>query len=291
MKILVFYSGGKDSQAALISTVKKYGAKNVEAVFFDTKWEHPETLDFIRETTGKLGVPLKVLTSHLYDGFEDMVRKKKQFPNLLKQFCTEDLKSRPSIKYILGHKENLIIIEGIRKDESQRRSKYQPECMYFKHYFQPLDNGKFLTFKQREVKAWCKTYNADLIRPVFDWTATQVIDYILENGQKPHPAYYKGFERVSCWACIQMKHKDVRLTMKHYPKEWEQLKELEKEVGHSFFPSSKYIPEYAMTGKTSNGNTFATIEDVEKYLKDKNGTLDMFEEMNYGCQSVYRLCD
>ena len=33
MKILVAYSGGKDSQASLIWSVKKYGAKNIEAVF------------------------------------------------------------------------------------------------------------------------------------------------------------------------------------------------------------------------------------------------------------------
>lgn len=38
MRILVSFSGGKDSQAALIHTVEKYGSDKVEAVFCDTGW-------------------------------------------------------------------------------------------------------------------------------------------------------------------------------------------------------------------------------------------------------------
>lgn len=41
MKIIVSFSGGKDSQACLIQAVNQYGADNVEAVFCDTGWEHP----------------------------------------------------------------------------------------------------------------------------------------------------------------------------------------------------------------------------------------------------------
>jgi 3'-phosphoadenosine 5'-phosphosulfate sulfotransferase (PAPS reductase)/FAD synthetase len=43
MKILVSWSGGKDSQACLIEAAKKYGAANITAVFCDTGWEHPVT--------------------------------------------------------------------------------------------------------------------------------------------------------------------------------------------------------------------------------------------------------
>ena len=43
MKILVSYSGVKDSQACLINAIKEYGADKVTAVFCDTGWEHPDT--------------------------------------------------------------------------------------------------------------------------------------------------------------------------------------------------------------------------------------------------------
>ena len=36
MKVLVSYSGGKDSQACLIKPAEKYGAENITAVFCDT---------------------------------------------------------------------------------------------------------------------------------------------------------------------------------------------------------------------------------------------------------------
>mgnify|MGYP003163580637 FL=1 len=36
MKILVSFSGGKDSQACLIQAAKQYGTDKIEAVFCDT---------------------------------------------------------------------------------------------------------------------------------------------------------------------------------------------------------------------------------------------------------------
>ena len=36
MKVVVSFSGGKDSQACLIEAAKKYGVSNIEAVFCDT---------------------------------------------------------------------------------------------------------------------------------------------------------------------------------------------------------------------------------------------------------------
>ena len=43
MKIIVSFSGGKDSQACLIQACKEFGADNVTAVFCDTGWEHELT--------------------------------------------------------------------------------------------------------------------------------------------------------------------------------------------------------------------------------------------------------
>lgn len=56
MKILVFYSEGKDSQACLIWAVKQHGAENCEAVFCDTGWENPVTYEHIVQTTSQLNV-------------------------------------------------------------------------------------------------------------------------------------------------------------------------------------------------------------------------------------------
>lgn len=57
--------------------------------------------------------------------------------------------------------------------------------------------------------------------------------------------------------------------------------------GPTFF-SAGYIPNWACQNKSH-----PTIEDVFKYLSDKNATFDMFEpEGGYSCMSMYHgLCE
>lgn len=79
MKVVVAYSGGKDSQASLIWAVNQYGKENVLAVFCDTGWEHSVTYQHIKSTTVLLGVQLIVLKSKKYDGLLDLAIKKSVF--------------------------------------------------------------------------------------------------------------------------------------------------------------------------------------------------------------------
>lgn len=58
MKILVSFSGGKDSQACLIQAFKQYGGGNLTAVFCDTGWEHPDTYKHVNDVCLQMGVRL-----------------------------------------------------------------------------------------------------------------------------------------------------------------------------------------------------------------------------------------
>ena len=290
MKILIYYSGGKDSQASLIWAVKKYGVENCEAVFCDTGWENPVTYQHIEETTRQLGVKLVILKSKKYDGFVDLAVKKGRFPSTTRRFCTQELKAYPGIDYVLSQTESCIIIEGIRKNESMSRSQLEPSCMYFRWYFEKNAKRKTHTYRKKEVIEWCKTFNADKIRPVFEWTAEQVIKYIQDNGQQPNWLYYQGFGRVGCYPCIMSRHKEMRLIMDNDPKRWEELKQIESKINSTLMPPD-YIPPHARTGTGNGGVKITTLSDIETYLKRKNATLDMFEEETPGCMSVYGLCE
>lgn len=79
MKILVQFSGGKDSQACLIKAVKEYGKENVAAVFCDTGWEHADTYKHINAIVDVLGVNLVTIKSKKYKDFVDMSIKKEAF--------------------------------------------------------------------------------------------------------------------------------------------------------------------------------------------------------------------
>ena len=140
MKILVSFSGGKDSQACLIQAFKQYGGGNLTAVFCDTGWEHPDTYKHVNDVCLQMGVKLITLKSK-YD-FVSLAAHKKRFPSTNARFCTSELKMKPMIDYVLSLKESCIIIQGIRAGESTARAAMEEECMYFKSYFQPNKKGR-----------------------------------------------------------------------------------------------------------------------------------------------------
>lgn len=298
MKILVFYSGGKDSQASLIWAVKEYGVKNFQAVFCDTGWESQLTYDHIKEITGLMGVELVTLKSQKYDGFLDLAKKKGRFPSTTARFCTEELKSIPAIDYVLSLNDHTIVIQGIRKDESFSRSKMESQCSYFKFYFQPYGydkkgKPKFHTYRKKDVFEYCKKYNADVLRPIFDWTAQQTIDYILENGQRPNPLYSLGFSRVGCFPCIMCRHKELLGISKLFPERIELLDKAEKESDTTFFAPG-YIPAHQTQTRSKKGVKINTIKDVERYVMNKNSTGDLFldeGDSGFSCMSYYGLCE
>ena len=290
MKILVSYSGGKDSQACLINAIKEYGADKVTAVFCDTGWEHPDTYTHIHRTTESLNVNLVTLKSKFV--FVSLAVWKKRFPSPNARFCTSELKMKPMIDYILSLKESCIIIQGIRAGESNARAKMLPECMYFQTYFQPNKRGKKESYRAKEVREWCRRYDASVLRPIFTWTARQVIDCILSAGQKPNPLYYRGFTRVGCFPCIMCRKIEILRLMRDKPMverllHAEQILKQNNSRGSTFFRAG-YIPAWACSDRKS-----PTIQDVFRYVSGKNATLDLFEpEEGYSCISMFHgLCE
>ncbi|MFA5298530.1 MAG: phosphoadenosine phosphosulfate reductase family protein [Lutibacter sp.] len=293
MKVLVAYSGGKDSQASLLWAIDKFGRKNVESVFCDTGWEHPITYEHIINTVTDLGIKHTTVRSKIYDGMIDMAEKKKRFPSSQARFCTSELKSIPFIDYVLDQDEHLIIVQGIRSQESFNRSQMKKECSFFKYYFQPYnDKGKKHTYRKKEVIEWCKKYSDDIFRPVFDWTGQQVIEYIIHKGQKPNPLYKQGFKRVGCFPCIMSGHKEVFEIINRYPERFNEIIEHENRIGSSFFKID-FVPKKFQTGICiRTGKSFTTGYDVKLYLENKNRTPDIFKnDIPISCSSYYNLCE
>lgn len=71
----------------------------------------------------------------------------------------------------------------------------------------------------------------------------------------------------------------------------DKVKQAEKDADSSFFPPDK-IPKRYHSKRAKNGKTYPTAEDVERYIKDKKATGDMFkDDVVFKCRSFYNICE
>lgn len=292
MKIIVTFSGGKDSLAALL-WVREHITKNFTTVFCDTGWEHPLTYEYINRIADRLNLDLVTLKSPKYDGMVGLAKQKKHWPSTRARFCTQELKTKPCIDYVLDNvQDNMLMIQGIRAAESPNRAAMSKQCTYFKYYFEPYGydkagNPKRHTYRGRDVRVFRKQYADDLLRPVFDWSAQQVIDYILSAGLEPNPLYAMGYKRVGCWPCVMASQRDILNISRQSPDRIEQIATLEHDLKSSFFGPGK-IPAHAIT----SGEKYPTINDVVRYVQWQNATGSLFDDDTAtSCMSFYGLCE
>ena len=281
MKFIVQFSGGKDSLATLLYARENY-SKELIVVFCDTGWESNITYEHIKDIESQLNISIRILKSKKYNNFIDLCIKKKRAPSTKARFCTQELKINPMVDYILDEvKDNAILFQGIRKDESISRAKMPKECQYFQMI---IDNSKFL-YRRKEVIEYNKIYSTDVQRPIFYWTAEEVFAYIHSNGLNANPLYYQGFSRVGCYPCIMCRHKEIKLIAEKHPEEINKIREIELKTERSFF-TIDYIPSRFCKNKK-----FPMIDDVINYVQDDPDQLKIFNEKPKSCTSIYNICE
>lgn len=145
MKKVVSFSGGRTSAYLCALMIEKFGRKNVDFVFMDTGFEHPDTYDFVRSVgygfdihitclrgdfSSELGMGVSYdvvpITSIGFDlvPFSNMI-KKYGVPYIGGMFCTDRMKLQPFKKYCNDKygKGNYETWLGIRFDEPKRLTK------------------------------------------------------------------------------------------------------------------------------------------------------------------------
>ena len=165
------------------------------------------------------------------------------------------------------------------------------QCTYFKYYVQPYGkdkNGKdkYHTYRRKDVLAFRANHADDLLRPVFDWSAGQVIDYILENGLQPNPLYRMGYKRVGCYPCIMASQQDIYNISVQDPERISYIADLEQQLSSSFWGPNKISPKYYK-------GEYPQIGDVVRYVQAKRarGTLFDDNDVATSCMSYYGLCE
>ncbi len=170
-RVVVSFSGGKDSLVVLDLTVKHYGAEHVEAIYVDTGVDFPLTRDYVKLVEEKLGVTIHSAYAPVKEqlGIKGLPSKDNRWCTLLK---TRAFKEK--LREITGRDEKILVIVGDRDTESETRSR-KPPVRRRKWYLEAA--------------------------PIKQWSTLMVQLYIKMYKLPPNPLYEAGFYRLGCYVC------------------------------------------------------------------------------------------
>ena len=140
------------------------------------------------------------------------MQKKKFVVNRHMRSCTIELKIKPFQRWLkenFVNKEEFIVIEGIRREESEARK----DTEVFEIKQSVLPGEKFFI---------------PTLFPIAFWSVEKVFGYIEEKGIKVNPLYRKGFRRVGCMPCVNASKYELLYLPKKYR---DRLEALEKAIG------------------------------------------------------------
>lgn len=248
-------SGGKDSTALLLWMINESGIPREEMIctFCDTQNEADETYDHVR-MLGEKVMPIIWLET---EGFIQLAQRKRRFPSTKRRFCTQELKLKPTMKFLADlseHYDEIIACSGVRRDESEDRK-------HLAEWGNPLESYFGL-------KEW---------RPLIAWKIEDVLTIHAKYKIPLNPLYSKGARRVGCFPCINSSKPEIRAMITHYPERIDQIREWEgsfdkaKNGIQTFFSRNKVPPRFRskiiIAPKTGNRVAVCTIDDVVAWAK------------------------
>ena len=232
--LVVTYSGGKDSDVVVQLALECLAACDFEVMNNHTTVDAPETVYYIRERFAELekrGVKCAVHYPHYKDGrpmsMWSLIVDQQMPPTRIQRYCCKHLKEVTT--------PNRFIATGVRSAESinrrgrdafstQGKTKKDAHYYYYEHVEEVFRES--LEKAEGDVKdesPWDCTFirmakqNKKLIcSPIYEWTDTDVWDFIRTRGMKYNALYDQGFSRVGCIGC-PMSTNQIR-DFNRYPK-------------------------------------------------------------------------
>ena len=177
-EMFVSFSGGKDSTVTSDLVINALN-KNIIHIYGDTTLEYPTTGKYIeRFRKNHPTIPLLVSKNKDQD-FNDLCEVIGPPARMLRWCCTI-FKTGAITKKIdstFKNKKSIITFQGIRRNESNARNKYERESY------------------ESKIKKQIT------VSPIIDWLDFDVWLYIISNNIDFNDAYKQGFSRVGCWCC------------------------------------------------------------------------------------------
>lgn len=239
-KIIDTNSTGKDSE------VKTYLAKKAglqfETYFNVTTLDVADSNKMARSKGYKFTYPDKK-----YGGFYQWVKRENIIPSRLNRACCTYFKEDATMK-AFGNDEKLLLLFGMRNDESTNRSGYQ---------------DVWINNKWGKIRDWIG------LLPIREWTDLDIWLYIMRENIDINDKYKKGYDRVGCAiSCPNYTKSTWVLDQYWYPKMFERWRNILKE---DFIKNNKWLimnctlEEYVQ--QAWNGGVFRS-EPIEEVIQE-----------------------
>lgn len=243
-RIVVSFSGGKDSTVTADLAVKALSNPSLVHIFGNTTLEFPSTIEYAHRFRDAHPDAIFQIAKNdeqdFYDVCDDIGP-----PARMMRWCCSMFKTGPITRAInsLYRSQQILTFYGIRKSESVSRSKYN----------RIEDSADAVKIQQQTVAS-----------PIFFWKDIDIWLYLIAENVDFNDAYRLGYDRVGCWCCPNNNQRAQflsRIYMPEQSKKWRDfLVGFAKRIG-------KPDPEvYVDTGKwkaRQGGNGLASANDVK----------------------------
>lgn len=180
-KIVISFSGGKDSTVTADVVIKALSNPSLVHIFGNTTLEFPSTIAYSKRYREEHPQAIFLFAENKEQVFLDVCEDIGP-PARLMRWCCSMFKTGPITRVInnLYRNEQILTYYGIRKSESVSRSKYN----------RIEDDAEAVKIQQQTVAS-----------PIFFWRNMDIWLYILSEKIDFNDAYRLGYDRVGCWCC------------------------------------------------------------------------------------------
>lgn len=180
-RMIVSFSGGKDSTATADVVIKALANPKITHLFGNTTLEFPMTIDYAERYRKNHPLAEFRIAKNTDQNFYE-VCKEIGPPARMMRWCCSMFKTGP-ITRVLNRKfgdKQILTFYGIRKNESVSRSKYS----------RVTENTETVKIQKQTVAS-----------PIFEWKDLDVWLYLLSEKVDFNDAYRLGYDRIGCWCC------------------------------------------------------------------------------------------